>query len=483
MPSAAGSGSNPDEAIDLSLLGDVPAWLRSLRLHKYTPNFEHSHWKDMVMLDDAGLEAKGVGALGARRKLLKVFETVRGKMGMPSMPGDGAGSTKDAGSVSMLFATALLAASIAAPVFSSPVPAEKRWAFSQYFDLQAHRGGRGHVVENTLPAFADSLNNGVTSLEMDVGLTKDGHLIVWHDEQIDPLKCQDTIPVATDDPIFPYVGKYLANLTLAQVKTLDCGSVRLDGFPLAVTVPGTKLATLEEMFDFVACATDAPVLFNIESKVDGDFHNLTRSPEDFMEALTAVYKPMGCAMLDRITHQSFDWRMLVLSKIAMPELRTSALCSDANLWKPLGPGRYGNLTTHGSGPSNWLAGIDIDSFPGTVGEKVALAAHSIKADFLSPSATSAASTASDVGMSGYIPFTTKAMVDKAHLLGLQVKPWTTNRLNQIDFLVNEVGVDGLITDFPRDVRLWAIQQGLNVAPLGNENRVKQCLKKHNQLTQ
>ena len=71
MPSAAGSGSNPDEAIDLTLLGDIPAWLRSLRLHKYTPNFEHSHWKEMVMLDDAGLEGKGVGALGARRKLLK----------------------------------------------------------------------------------------------------------------------------------------------------------------------------------------------------------------------------------------------------------------------------------------------------------------------------------------------------------------------------------------------------------------------------
>lgn len=75
------------------------------------------------------------------------------------------------------------------------------------------------------------------------------------------------------------------------------------------------------------------------------------------------------------------------------------------------------------------------------------------------------------------------MVDQAHLLNMQVKPWTANRLNLIDYLINEAGVDGLITDFPRDVRLWAIQQGLFVAPLGNENRVKQCLKEHNQLTQ
>lgn len=71
LPSTVGSGSNPDEAVDLSLLGDIPAWLRSLRLHKYTPNFEGSHWREMVLLDDAGLEGKGVSALGARRKLLK----------------------------------------------------------------------------------------------------------------------------------------------------------------------------------------------------------------------------------------------------------------------------------------------------------------------------------------------------------------------------------------------------------------------------
>ncbi len=51
--------------------------------------------------------------------------------------------------------------------------------------------------------------------------------------------------------MYPYVGKYIANLTLAQIKTLDCGSKRLDGFPLQITVPGTKIATLQEMFDFV----------------------------------------------------------------------------------------------------------------------------------------------------------------------------------------------------------------------------------------
>jgi hypothetical protein len=72
------------------------------------------------------------------------------------------------------------------------------------------------------------------------------------EQNIDPTKCLDTQPVFPNDPDYPYVGKYIANLTLAQIKTLDCGSQRLAGFPLQLTIPGTKISTLQEMFDFVA---------------------------------------------------------------------------------------------------------------------------------------------------------------------------------------------------------------------------------------
>jgi hypothetical protein len=79
-----GEGGTPkmEDDVDPALLNDVPAWLRSLRLHKYTPNFEGMKWQDMVALDEAALEAKGVAALGARRKMLKTFELVRKKMSM-----------------------------------------------------------------------------------------------------------------------------------------------------------------------------------------------------------------------------------------------------------------------------------------------------------------------------------------------------------------------------------------------------------------
>lgn len=56
---------------------DVPAWLRSLRLHKYNPIFETMKWQDMLKMDDEALLGKGVAALGARRKLLKVFDQVK----------------------------------------------------------------------------------------------------------------------------------------------------------------------------------------------------------------------------------------------------------------------------------------------------------------------------------------------------------------------------------------------------------------------
>ncbi|KAK3841905.1 MAG: hypothetical protein J3R72DRAFT_368530 [Linnemannia gamsii] len=78
-----GSGSKEKkqpEGVDFELLQDTPAWLRSLRLHKYNNIFEGMQWRDIVNLSDGDLINKGVAALGARRKMLKVFEQVRKEM-------------------------------------------------------------------------------------------------------------------------------------------------------------------------------------------------------------------------------------------------------------------------------------------------------------------------------------------------------------------------------------------------------------------
>ncbi|CAO3679649.1 unnamed protein product [Rhizopus stolonifer] len=71
------SAKKPADVVDMELLADVPAWLRSLRLHKYNPIFCEMPWQDMVKMSDSELLNKGVAALGARRKMLKVFENVK----------------------------------------------------------------------------------------------------------------------------------------------------------------------------------------------------------------------------------------------------------------------------------------------------------------------------------------------------------------------------------------------------------------------
>ena len=73
-----GSSKPPEDPTDPSLLQDIPSWLRSLRLHKYTDNLKDMNWTELVELDEKALEARGVNALGARRKMLKVFEQVKG---------------------------------------------------------------------------------------------------------------------------------------------------------------------------------------------------------------------------------------------------------------------------------------------------------------------------------------------------------------------------------------------------------------------
>ncbi|KAI0122151.1 protein VTS1 [Daldinia grandis] len=81
-----GTSKPPEDPTDPTLLQDIPAWLRSLRLHKYTDNLKDMKWTDLIELDDKALEDRGVNALGARRKMLKVFEQVKeakadGKLG------------------------------------------------------------------------------------------------------------------------------------------------------------------------------------------------------------------------------------------------------------------------------------------------------------------------------------------------------------------------------------------------------------------
>ncbi|PPQ92707.1 hypothetical protein CVT25_014014 [Psilocybe cyanescens] len=338
-------------------------------------------------------------------------------------------------------------------------PIERR-AQNGYFDVQGHRGSRGEAVESTLPSFAWGLINGAVTLELDNGITKDGAVIVWHDEEISSNKCNDTRPVTKSDPDFPYVGKHVANLTLAQIKTLDCGSKRLSNFPLQLTYPGTKISTLGELFKFAQCVDpDRKIQWNIESKINPEQTNSTRGVDDFVKLQHAEFVKSSYK-LSQITYQSFDWRTLIGMKTLEPKILTAALIDDTTAY-----GANNNTSV-------WLGGLRLEDFAGeTTGEKIAYAAKSIKASIVSPGAYSSEGTGSDPSDAGYVPFATKDMISKAHKLGLLVKPWTINRLNIAEQLL-DWGVDGIITDYPSNVRRLVEQRGEPVAPVFSKRNVQ-----------
>src|SRR4249920_2333223 len=106
--------------------------------------------------------------------------------------------------------------SVAAVLVSTSLAGEAV-AQASSFDLEAHRGGRGLRPENTLASFGKALQLGVTTLELDTGVTKDGVVVVSHERRISPLECADT---GTNH----VVGQLIKDLTYAQIRTLDCGT-------------------------------------------------------------------------------------------------------------------------------------------------------------------------------------------------------------------------------------------------------------------
>ncbi|HZM83391.1 MAG TPA: glycerophosphodiester phosphodiesterase family protein [Candidatus Limnocylindrales bacterium] len=111
--------------------------------------------------------------------------------------------------------TLLLTALLLLP---TPVPPDQHGR--QSFDVQAHRGGLGLRVENTLASFGNALQLGVSTLELDIQITADGAAVVTHDRRINPAKCSGD-----------FGGRFIKDLTLAQVRTMDCGSQAQSGFP------------------------------------------------------------------------------------------------------------------------------------------------------------------------------------------------------------------------------------------------------------
>lgn len=295
------------------------------------------------------------------------------------------------------------------------------------FDLQAHRGGRGEWTEESLAAFANSLKLGVSTLELDTHLTSDGKVIVWHDDTIQADKCRDTAPATPGDAAFPYVGDRVAELSLAQIKTLDCGFTQLKGYPEQDVVEGNRIAELKDVFQLVRDADAKKVSFNIETKVEDG-----KSGGEGMVALTkaVVTEIYTAGMVGRSTVQSFDWSSLNLTKKIAPQLPLVAL-SSGDAWLEVGkPGASPNL-----------GGIDIDTYGGSLAKAAAGQGY----DVISPTFSSV----------------TPQMIADAHASGLPVIPWTVNTTADMTRMM-DLGVDGIISDYPTRLRTVMDERGLKL---------------------
>src|ERR1700683_918411 len=136
------------------------------------------------------------------------------------------------------------------------------------FDIEAHRGGRALFPENTLQSFANALSMGVNTLELDIGVTQDGAIVVSHERGLNPDLARAADGVYVAPPGIPFV-----QLRLEEVRKYDVGQIRPGSayaaqFPDQRPVPGTRIPTLKEVFDLVRKSGDRHVRFNIETKID-----------------------------------------------------------------------------------------------------------------------------------------------------------------------------------------------------------------------
>jgi glycerophosphoryl diester phosphodiesterase len=295
------------------------------------------------------------------------------------------------------------------------------------FDLQAHRGGRALWPENSLPAFANAIALGVTTLELDTGITSDGSLIIAHDRHVDIhlARGPDGQWVTAPTPSWH-------SLTLQQAQTYDVGRIRPGSdyakrFDRQQPIDGTRVPTLASLFDLVKAKGADQVRFNIETKIDPTAPGDTVDPERFARTLVDAVRKAG--LENRVTIQSFDWRTLQVVQRIAPAIATAYLTIDDP--------EESNVS--GPNVAAWTAGFTPAEHGGSVPAAIKAAGGKI--------------------WSPYYRNLTAEIVAQAKAMGLQVLPWTVNDAATMRQLI-EWQVDGIITDDPVLLRQVMAEKGL-----------------------
>ena len=187
------------------------------------------------------------------------------------------------------------------------------------FDLEGHRGTRGLAPENTMAAFRLALQIGVSTIETDMAVTKDGAIVLSHEPFLNP-----DLVRGPDGRWLPSPGPSIHSLTLAELGRYDIGRTDPSGkyarqFPDQQAADGEPFPQLTELFELVKAATK-PVRLNIETKITPTSGADTPDPATFAALVVAAIQHAG--MSDRVTVQSFDWRTLLEVKRLAPGIET-----------------------------------------------------------------------------------------------------------------------------------------------------------------
>ncbi len=288
---------------------------------------------------------------------------------------------------------------------SSPVL--KNMNINRKIELHGHRGARGLMPENTIPAFQKAIDLGMNFLELDVVLTKDKEIIVHHDTEINPKICthKDGKPLKKD-PISAW--------TLSQIKELDCGSIKNIRFPEQQIIENTSIPTLKEVITFAKnYEKNNPGKTKIKLNIEMKFPDI-HSKSDIEEFVGLLGKLLDNEkIIDDTVIQSFEINAIKELKKRNPKITTSALFAPTKIEL-----------------------IQLRYFFGEgVRDTIIQKAKEADASYISP----------------YYPYITEDFVNLAHTSGLKVLPWTVNTKEEMIRLYN-CGVDGIISDYPNLLR-------------------------------
>ncbi len=277
-----------------------------------------------------------------------------------------------------------------------------------------------------MPAFSKAMEIGVTTLELDTAVTRDGVVVVAHDRRLNPDITRDKYGAWLCAPT-----RTVHSLSLAEIKEFDIG--RIDPvsdyhkrFPGQHGSDGLAMPTLEEVFSLVQRSKNTSLRFNIETKLSPLHPDEAPEPLEFVGALLDTIR--SARLVNRVTIQSFDWRALRHARTLEPEISVSYLSTQQS------PG----ATINADKDSPWTDGVHF-SVHGSVPRMIAAATSSYS------------SNTENIIWSPHLSDITEALLEEAHALGISVLPWTVNEPDELAHAI-ALGVDGLITDYPDRAR-------------------------------